>query len=320
MTGSVGAGSISVAIGTPLSAATFTNSSLASTTPLAISNTTAGAGAPAGELAVTFTGASSPLSAATNLDVWTASDASECDESTAPGADAVAGTWASGVTLTIVQLAPGATQTVCVRSMVNTRQDAASSSGSQSFTASVSARLALHAFSAESSSASTVGASRIYPFSTLGDFCYTFRPSSDLGRCLDVTGGYAAAPGTVLGTFACHTSSGPTYANQWFTLAAVSGSLVGIRNAGTSNLYVTANTDGTVTMEVRNESNPLQSWEPQSRASGVFQFVNDATGLCLSAINAPGPVGVESCDGSARQAFTSTQLDVAPPTGQEGPP
>ncbi|MGO4277199.1 hypothetical protein AB4Z22_46445, partial [Paenibacillus sp. TAF58] len=60
---------------------------------------------------MTFTGASSPLSAATNLDVWTASDASECDESTAPGADAVAGTWASGVTLTIAQLAPGATQT-----------------------------------------------------------------------------------------------------------------------------------------------------------------------------------------------------------------
>ena len=315
-TGSVGAGSISVGIEGPLPALTFTNSSLSSTASATISNTTAGATAPPADLAVTFAGSPGQLAGATNLVVWSAPDASGCAASSTPGADAVAGTWANGVTLVIASLPPGETQTVCVRSTVNARQDAASSSGSLAFTATVQARLTLHYFSAQSISTSTVGTSLIYPFSTLPNFWYTFRPISDPSRCFDVTGGIYASPGAVLGTWACHTSFEPVFANQWFTLAPISGSLVGIRSAVTANLYATANdTTGAVTLETRDDSNPSQSWEPQLIHPDVFQFVNGSTGLCLAAIVNPGPLSVGACDGSDGQMFAAIQLAVAPPTG-----
>lgn len=315
-TGSVSAGSLSVGTGGPLPALTFTNSSLSSTASVTISNSTAaGATAPSADLAVTFTGSSGPLAGVTNLVVWSAPDSSGCADTSTPGPDAVTGVWASGVTSTMSSVPAGSTRTICVRSTVNARQDAASSSGSLSFAASVQARLTLHNFSAQSSSNSTVGSSSIYPFSTLGNFWYTFRPASDLSRCLDVTGGINAAPGTLLGTWTCHTSFDPGFANQWFTLAPASGSLVGIRSAVNANLYATANGNGTVTMEVRNDLNPSQKWEPQLIGSGVFQLVNDPTGLCLAAVVTPGPLALATCNGSTSQMFAATQLTVPPPTG-----
>ena len=315
-TGSVSAGSLSIALGNALPSATFTNDSLSSTSSVTISNTTASTTAPAADLAVALSGDSSPLAIATNLVAWPVSNASECTDASTPGADAVIGNWANGVTLTFAAVSPGASQVVCLRSIVNARQDAASATGSQTFTTGLHARLAVHLFTADAFSTSAVGTAYIFPFSTLGNFWYNFRPVSDPNRCLDLTGGYTATPGAVLGTFPCHASLDPGFANQWFTLAPISGSLVGIRSAGTFNLYASASSTGAVTMQLRNASDPRQSWEPQLISPGVFQFVNDPTGLCLSGlVGASGPTTVRACDGSPGQAFTAVQLAVPPPTG-----
>jgi hypothetical protein len=314
-TGSVSAGSLAVAFGGALPLATFTNSSLSSTGSVSISNTTSSATAPPADLEVVFAGPSTPFAAATNLVVWPAVDASGCLAASTPGAGAVTGNWASGVTLAIEAVPRGATQIACVRTSVNARQDAATTTGYQSFAAGVQARLTLHAFSAQASSASAVGSALIFPFSTLGNFWYNIKPASDSTRCFDVTGGIGAVPGTVLGTYTCHTTYDPGLANQWFTLMPISGSLVAFRSSTSQNLFASASSTGAVTMQLRNVSDRAQSWEPQLQSPGLYQFVNDATGLCLSAVvGASGPTSVRECDGSAGQSFAATQLPVAPPS------
>ena len=116
-TGSVSAGSLAVAFGGALPLATFTNSSLSSTGSVSISNTTSSATAPPADLEVVFAGPSTPFAAATNLVVWPVADASGCLATSTPGAGAVAGNWASGVTLAIAALSRGATQIACVRTV-----------------------------------------------------------------------------------------------------------------------------------------------------------------------------------------------------------
>ena len=312
----VSAGSLAVVFGGSLPVVSFRNESLSATAAVMISNTTSSATAPPADLQVTFAGPSHPLAMVTNLVVWPVSDSSLCTATATPGAGAVTGTWTTGVTLTVTGLPAGATQAICVRNFVNTRQDAASTTGYQSFAASVQARLILHSFSAQASSSSAVGASLIFPFSTLGNFWYNIEPATDQSRCLDVNGGVDALPGTFIGTYACHTLYASGYANQWFTLSPISGSLVAIRSATTQNLFVSASSAGVVTMQLRNASDSTQSWEPQLVSSGVFQFVNDPTGLCMATVvGLSTALSMATCDGSAGQLFSANQLAVAPPTG-----
>ena len=299
--GSVSAGSLSVAFAGVVPTTTFINSSLSSTASVSVSNTTSSASAPDAELELTVSGpATSPLAAVTNVVVWTASSPSECDDAAAPGGDAVAGNWANSVTLTSAALAPGSTQNYCVRSSVATRQAAASGSGAQSFQAQLAARLVLHSFSVSATSVSDVTSAWIFPFSTLSSSWYNFMPSGQ-AACVDVSAGPNAPPGSAIGTYVCF-GSGTDF--QMFTLDPLAGTLVAIRTA-VSNFNMAADPGGAVIVQVNDPSSPAQRWEPQLVSPGVFQFVNDSNGLCLTAPASFGPLSVSACDGSPGQAFTA---------------
>jgi hypothetical protein len=298
-TGSVSAGSLSVAFAGALPTVTFINSALSSTASLSVSNTTSSDGAPGAELELTLSGpADSPLAAATNVVVWPVLSPAECTDLAAPGAGAFAGKWASPVTLTTDELAAGGTQTYCLRSSLESRQSAATSGGAQSFEASATARLVLHAFSASVTSVSHVTSAWIYPASTLSSSWYSFMPSGQ-AACVDVTDGADAAPGSRIGTYSC---LGAGSADQLFTFDPLADSLVGIRS-GVSNLLVGVGPDGGPAVQTSDPSDPSQRWEPQLVSPGTFQLVNDATGMCLTAPASFGPLSMAACDGSSDQTF-----------------
>ncbi len=300
-TGSVSAGSLSVAFAGTLPTVTLTNSSLSSTASVSVSNTTASASAPPAELELTLSGpADSQLASATDVVVWPVQSPSECSDAAAPDAGAVVGDWAHPVTLTTDALPPGGAQTYCVRSSVGTRQAAASSSGAQSFATRIEASLVLHAFTASAASVSDVTSAWIFPFSTLSGSWYNLRPTG-LPVCVDVTQGPAAAPGSPIGTYPC---LGPGWIDQQFAVDPIGGSVVRIRSA-ISNFSVGVGPDGAPAVQTNDPTDPSQRWEPQLVSPGVFQFVNDFTGMCLTAPGSFQPLSVGACDGSPAQTFTA---------------
>lgn len=312
-TGVVGAGSVAVSVGA-LPPIAFTNSSMTATAAVTVSNTTTGVSPFPAAVETEFTTSSTDqLVSSTRALAWPVSAATECTNTAIPNGDAVQGTWAGGVTVNTAALAPGDSQVICIRSSIDSRQDAAAVSGARTADVSVEARLSLHAFAATAEAASAISTSQIYPFATLGNFWYNINPSGQSG-CFDVTGGVNTAPGALLGTFPCHGDLDPSFSNQWFTLTPFGGSIVGIRSAGPANRFAQPNTTGGVAMQLRDTAEPAQGWEPQLVAPGLFQFVNDASGLCLTAGVSSSPLSTQECNGSALQSFSATQLPVAAPT------
>jgi hypothetical protein len=302
--GSVSAGSVGIAFAGGLPAIGFTNSSLSSTAPIGVSNTTVTETAPAAELQLSLSGpAESGLAVVTSLTVWSVPAPSECDGGSAPGADAVTGTWANGVTLNGGPLSPGETKAYCIRSSVGSRQAVAAITGAQSFEAHVAAHLVLHSFSSSASSLSEMASAHMFPFASLTDAWYNFMPSGQ-DACLDVSDGLSAGPGSGLGTYPCW---GSYSADQWFASVPFSDHLVGIR-AGVADLRAEAQADGAVLLQADDPSNPSQWWEPQLVSPGVVQFVSDLTGMCLTVPPSFGPASMSVCDGSPGQSFVAVEL------------
>jgi hypothetical protein len=231
-------------------------------------------------------------------------DPTDCDSSVEASADAIIGTWADPVVLTDGPLSPGETKNYCVRSSVASRQAVATPTGAQSFEANIAAHLALHSFSADTVTSSQIASIHMFSFASLPpDAWYNFMPSGQ-DACLDVTDGWSAVAGSGLGTYPCWGSWSP---DQWFGFAPRSGSLVGIRT-DVADLHAEAQADGTVLLQTDQPANASQAWEPQLVSPGVFQFVSDVTGKCLSVPPSFGPASVQDCDGSPGQSFVAVEL------------
>jgi hypothetical protein len=301
--GSVSAGRLGIVFAGGFSSIAFTNSSLSSTSSVGVTNTTRDTTA-AADLELTLSGpADSQLASATNIAVWSVPDPTDCDSSVEPSADAIIGTWADPVVLTDGPLSPGETKNYCVRSSVASRQAVATPAGAQSFEANIAAHLALHSFSADIVTSSQIASAHMFSFALLPDAWYNFMPSGQ-DACLDVSDGLSAGAGSGLGTYPCWGSYSP---DQWFGFAPRSGSLVGIR-AGVADLHAEAHADGTVSLQTDQPANASQAWEPQLVSPGVFQFVSDVTGKCLSVPPSFGPASVQDCDGTPGQSFVAVEL------------
>lgn len=319
-TGSVAAGSVSVAA-YPMTGSAFINSSLTSTSIALTSNTSPQTSTMPAQIAPTFSATpATGLAANAGLAVWPIASVGDCTDTTPQPAGATTGTWGVGLTVPAASLSPGDSQMYCVRTSFATRQQMASASGSQSFSGSMGATLTVNSFTATAAPPAVMfNTLDVYPYATTSNFWYNVIPTTQ-STCMDVTGGVNAAAGALIGTWSCHGLYTAAYANQWFTMTEVATNTVMLRIGGTNDRAMQANANGTVTTQVRNPGIATQLWEPQQVSPNVFLLVSASTGLCITAASTSTALSMSPCSNSPLQRFTFNQLAVAPPSPMSSEP
>ncbi|HWM34702.1 MAG TPA: RICIN domain-containing protein [Pseudolysinimonas sp.] len=321
VTGSASAAQLAVTTTNFTSAAyTFGNETLTTTGSVSVSNTTTTTSTrvPALTLAFSRDSGASALAQKVALTVWYQASGT-CTTSTSVGAGAVTGTWASFAGLSTT-LAKGATATYCIRSTIADRQDVALAGGTQSFVPKVTATLSVGSFTGAATATATAGqvTRYIYPAASLSTTTWYMVKSS--GQCMDVSGGGTSASGTAVISYPCKTSD--TTNQEWlftadgstgyYDLTPRSGTSTNVRadiNGATSaGAAVTVRTDG---------SSAGQLWQPQLVSTGVYQFVNKLTGMCLtSTATSSGAVTQAVCSGAGTQQHTLTSTGSTAPALQ----
>lgn len=211
--------------------------------------------------------------------VWPTS-AAACNATNPPGS-ALSGTWAAPPAITPT-LNAGASTTYCVRTTIPDWRDLTSASGSQQANPVIGVTLNAAGWVASAPSASHVQQTAgMYPLTT-GFFdasrsrWFTVRADANSGYCLDVNGSGGAGSAAI--AYGCHNDS-----NQRWEFVPVSGgdqSLVSIRPRHAMGTRLTYSGTNAVTQNTA--STTAQRWYVQEPASGRFQLVSAATGLCLS--------------------------------------
>lgn len=211
--------------------------------------------------------------------VWPAS-AAACTATNPPGS-ALSGTWATPPAITPT-LNAGASTTYCVRTTIPDWRELTSASGSRQANPMIGVTLNAAGWVASAPSAGhlqqTAG---MYPLTT-GFFdaslsrWFTVRADANSGYCLDVNESGGAGSAAI--AYGCHNDS-----NQRWEFVPVSGSdqsLVSIRPRHAMGTRLTYS--GTNAVIQNTASTTAQRWYVQELASGRFQLVSAATGLCLS--------------------------------------
>ncbi|HTL42177.1 MAG TPA: RICIN domain-containing protein [Pseudolysinimonas sp.] len=290
---------------------------LTSTGSVTITNTTSTTSTQTPTLTASFTRASgsSALAAATTLTVWPVASAAACTPSATP-TGATSGTWSAGVTVT-TPLGAGASQVYCLRNTISDRQAADDASGALTFTPQLSAQLGIGSFTGGATATSTISTQYLYPLASVsgGSWNYIIRAGSTW--CWDVSG-YGSADGSALIAYGCKNNSDT---NQDFRFVDSDGDGYGdIQPRHATNLRVAAATStasgSAVDMRTADTGSTVQQWQPQVVATGVYQFVNRYSGLCLSLPAVSTGVTTQvTCTGAADQKFTFTQRAVIPLSG-----
>lgn len=314
--GSVTTSAVAVSqVGFDTPAATkYTPSSLVSTRSFTVTN----GGAVAGTATVTM-GTAQTYAANFGVQVWAVANVAACTAATpVPGTGVTTGTWAS--TSFSPTLAAGASAVYCVRTTIADWRALAEASGGQTVNPVLSVSLNAAGWVASAPTAThaqtTAG---MYPL-IVGDFFdptlasswHTVRNLNDSGLCLDVSGGGASGPGTVVITWSCHDG-----ANQRWQFIPVSGgnqSLVTIRPRNAPTLRVTTAAAGGLTVQTA-ASDVNQQWYVQRSTGGTpfYQLVSASTGKCLPMTSASGGAQlttVDCDDASARLSFLREPLTV----------
>lgn len=302
--------------------ATYGNSTLTSTSYVAVTNntTTASTTVPALTIALKAqAGGDETLAASTAIQTWLVVNPAACTAATAvPGAGVVAGTWSAGVTVTGLSLAKTATTTICVRSTVSDRSVVTTASGTRTFTPVATATISVSNFTAATAASGTQSTQYIYaPVTIERQNWYYIKPSGQT-NCFDVLGGgIPATTGTTLQTYPCKSTVDATdfvWNQQWTFLATDSG-YAEIKPR--SGVTLRVDTDATASLKLITAANMLgaddsQEWMVQSAGAGLYQFVNRVSGLCMTAPAAPGDIGQAVCSAAAGQRFS---IDTPKPIG-----
>lgn len=135
--------------------------------------------------------------------------------------------------------------------------------------------------------------------------------------CLDVSGSGTTA-GSLLISYACKNNSDPN--QDWRFLDADGDGYEDIEPRHATNLRIAATASTTsgsaVDMRTAAATSSVQEWQPQLVSSGVYQFVNQYSGLCMSAPSVSTGVVVQTaCTGGADQKFQLTKRSVVGLTG-----
>ncbi|QIK63109.1 ricin-type beta-trefoil lectin domain protein [Leucobacter viscericola] len=304
--GSVTAGNLSVAVTTPPNA-TMRNSDSSVAMPFTVTNTSATSSTQKAATSVKFSSDNSAFGVGW---VWPVANAAACPTNAAIGTGPSVLPWPAGGTVT-TSLAPGESQTYCVRSMQT--GTVVHASGSMAMNITTAATLSLGNFQASNQSTARITTKAIYPSVIPADNWYRVKPFGQ-SRCLDVTGGINATSGALVGTYTCHTQETTAYGNQWFSFKQLSQSnkTLAIRPNGPSGTSMQPR--GT-SVEVRTTAETsAQQWLLQQVNETTYQMVNMETGLCVTAPTAVGQLTLAVCDDLTSQRFTLTKVNVAIPT------
>lgn len=211
--------------------------------------------------------------------------------------------WATGATLSAA-LAPGASASWCVESYVLAATDLADADGAMSITPKVAASLPAGGWTAATAATTTESSVAIYPGFTgmATDWSY-IRPANVSGTkyCVDVAGA-ADADGTHVISWPCKT--GGTSNQIWKFLSDGAYYSLESNNAQTRRAEQNGTAPGALIYTNTSATANTQDWQVQRISTGLYQFVNRASGLCLSATTASGDLTAQPCtDAAASQRF-----------------
>lgn len=294
------AGSISIALGNVASMQnTFVNDTRIRTGSITLTNTTVSPSTTPQPVTIGLgivAGGSTQLAAGLDVTVWGPTTASSCTDTATPTGTVGSGTWASfaalGTTLT-----PGQSTTWCVRTTNDERTELASASGTLAIQPTVTVTLKPGAWTAVTTAATTQSTQYIFP-PAMPTSTSWYSITAATGLCLEVSA--SGGVGATLSPSTCRVAPGQAFtlsgadANGYLTVMPKSNLLVRWDGGG-------AGAGSPVTMQAATGT-ANQAWQLQQVAAGVYQLVNQNSGLCLST---GGAAVVQSpCAGSAAQHFT----------------
>lgn len=286
--------------------------SLSSTGSVTITNTTSTSSSQSQTLSATFSAASgdSTLAAGTTATIWSVASAASCTASATP-VSPQSGTWAAGVTVTRT-LAPGAAAVYCIRNTINDRQDVAATSGTRTFVPQVAAQLSISNFTGNTTVTSSIATQYIYALTPINSAAWYYIKRSGTEWCWDVSGS-GTTNGSLLISYGCKNNTDTNQDWRWIDADGDGYGNFQARHAtGIRVGAATSTTSGSaVTMLTTNNASTQQQWQPQLVSSGVYQFVNEYSGLCLSAPASSAAVMTQvTCTGGADQRFTFTKRET----------
>ncbi|RQP12672.1 MAG: hypothetical protein EAS51_01900 [Microbacteriaceae bacterium] len=246
------------------------------------------------------------FSGATTVSIWDQS-AAACTAVSPPVL--ASGSWA-GVTVSGLTIGKAAPKTYCVRTTLPRASDAGTSTGTNSFTARVSATASVGDFTDTDVRTAVQSTEYIYPVGSVSSsHLWIVRQGSATGECMDVSGGGTSNPGTDVIRWAdCHQGTN----QQWQFLPSSTPGYYLIRPQSSPAATVLV-TGGGATVKVQSQTGAAnQQWELQHKGGSIYQIVNRDTGYCLTAATAGSAMTTSACSGAATQAFHFTNYGNVP--------
>jgi hypothetical protein len=285
---------------------TFGNETLVTTGSVTVTNTTTTTSTQNGAVSLTFgPAASATLAGKVTASIWTTTSAANCTAAATVPPGATVALWSASPVLT-TSLAKNASAIYCVRSSIASRETVATSGGSLTFQPMITGTITVGTFTGSTSATTTQSTQYIYPGTTTADTSHWFwiRPNfsnTTYNYCVDVSGG-ATGSGTMVISYGCK-NSGASNQNWKFTASGASGyytiqprHATGLRidnNSSTaSGAGISVNTAAGAPATATN-----QQWQLQLVSTGIYEFVNAYSGLCLTS-----PSGADQNLGQLTQA------------------
>ncbi len=320
VTSSVGAANLSITTTNFTSVGyTFGNETLVTTGSVTATNNTVTTSAQPGAVALTFSSnAPATLAGKVTLTLWSTTNAANCTAAATVPTGATTALW-SATTVINTTLAPNASVIYCVRSSIASRESVATAGGTLSFTPKVSGTISLGNFTGSASATATQSTRYIYPSYTPNTANWQWiRPNftnASYNYCLDVSGA-ATTSGTIVISYGCK-NAGVSNQNWKFTASGNTGYYT-IQPRNSTGLRIDnsgSTASGAGISVITAAANPAtatnQQWQLQLVSTGVYEFVNPLSGLCLTSPSGAaqnlGQMTQTACDGSQYQQYLISQ-------------
>ena len=299
---------------------TFGNDTLVTTGSVTVTNTTTTTSTQNGAVSVTFgPAASATLAGKVTANIWTTASAANCTAAATVPPGATTALWSANTALTS-SLAKNASVIYCVRSSIASRESVANSGGSLTFQPKISGTITVGNFTGSASATTTQSTQYIYPPVTTTDVSHWnwIRPNwitSTYNYCLDVSGG-GGTNGTIVISYGCKTD-GASNQNWKFTASGATGYYT-IQPRSATTLRVDDNSTtasgGSITVNTAAGAPSTatnQQWQLQLVSTGIYEFINAYSGMCLSSPNGTdqnlGNLTQAPCSGTVYQQFKVSQ-------------
>jgi hypothetical protein len=285
---------------------TFGNDSLVTTGSVTVTNTTTTTSSQSGAVNVTFGPATSAtLAGKVTLNIWTTTSAANCTAAATVPGGATTALWSASTTLGST-LAKNAAVIYCLRSSIASRESVATAGGALSFIPQITGTIKVANFTGTTTATAAEATKYVYPAASGIDVTHWnwIRPNfsnTTYNYCLDVSGA-ATSSGTIVISYGCKNSGVSN--QQWMFTASGAAGYYTIQPRHSTVLRVDNNstTSAGAGISVNTASGNAatatnQQWQLQVVSTGVYQFVNAYSGMCLTS-----PTGADQNLGNLTQS------------------